>query len=77
MHTQANVFFGQITVSLHRRNRDVFGDLKHQASAVKLNVANPTAVESIPRTIIYDANGNRTSFSPYGTEREMGSNLNI
>jgi len=24
-------------------------------------------VGSIPRTIIYDANGNRTSFSPYGT----------
>jgi RHS repeat-associated protein len=46
---------------------DVFGyDLADQVTGVQLNVANPSGVQSIPRTIIYDANGNRTSFSPYG-----------
>ena len=47
---------------------DVFSyDLAHQVSGVQLNVANPSGVQSIPRSIIYDANGNRGSFTPYGS----------
>jgi RHS repeat-associated protein len=46
---------------------DVFRyDLADQAIGVQLNVATPQNVQSIGQTINYDANGNRTSFSPYG-----------
>jgi YD repeat-containing protein len=49
-------------------NGDVFSyDLADQVTGVQLDVANPGGVGSIPQTIVYDANGNRTSFSPYGT----------
>src|SRR6266542_5243845 len=46
---------------------DVFSyDLADQVSGVQLDIPNPTDESIPPRTIIYDANGNRTSFSPYG-----------
>jgi RHS repeat-associated protein len=34
---------------------------------VKLNIANPDTTSVGVQTIVYDANGNRTTFSPYGT----------
>jgi RHS repeat-associated protein len=46
---------------------DVFGyDLNDQSISVLLNVANPDTTSPGPQTIVYDANGNRTSFSAYG-----------
>jgi len=48
-------------------NGDVFGyDLADQVTAAKLNIANPTTADPGAPTIVYDANGNRTSFHPYG-----------
>jgi len=45
---------------------DAFGyDLADQVSGVQLNVATPQNVDPVPRTITYDANGNRGWFSPY------------
>src|SRR6266496_3587723 len=47
---------------------DVFGyDYADQVTAVKLDIPSPEATEPGSQTIVYDANGNRTSFSPYGT----------
>src|SRR4029077_5880247 len=47
---------------------DVFSyDLADQVSGVQLNVTNPQSTPAPPRSIFYDANGNRTSFRPYGT----------
>jgi RHS repeat-associated protein len=48
---------------------DVFGyDLNDQVTAVKLDIANPdTPGAAGSPTIVYDANGNRTSFAAYGT----------
>jgi RHS repeat-associated protein len=47
---------------------DVFGyDLNDQTIAVKLDVPNPDTTAIGSQTIVYDANGNRTTFSPYGS----------
>jgi YD repeat-containing protein len=47
---------------------DMFGyDYADQVTAVKLDIPNPDTTSVGPQTILYDANGNRTSFSPYGT----------
>jgi RHS repeat-associated protein len=47
---------------------DVFSyDLADQVSGVQLNVASPQSTPSPPRSIFYDANGNRTTFQAYGT----------
>src|SRR6266487_2832321 len=47
---------------------DVFGyDYNDQVTAVKLDIPNPEKTLPGLQTIVYDANGNRTSFSPYGT----------
>ena len=47
---------------------DVFQyDYADQVTGVLLNVQTPQNVGPIPWTIGYDANGNRTSFAPYGT----------
>jgi RHS repeat-associated protein len=49
-------------------NGDAFGyDLADQVTAVKLDIANPDTAGAGSPTIVYDANGNRTSFAPYGT----------
>ena len=49
-------------------NGDVFAyDLNDQNIAAQLDVPNPDSVTNVPQTIYYDANGNRTTFSPYGT----------
>ena len=49
-------------------NGDVFAyDHNDQVTAVRLNIANPDTASVGAQTIIYDANGNRTSFAPYGT----------
>ena len=46
---------------------DVFGyDFGDQVTAVKLNVANPSSTPPGNATIVYDANGNLTTFQPYG-----------
>jgi RHS repeat-associated protein len=47
-------------------NGDVFGyDQNDQVIAVKLNVPNPDNTPAGAQTIIYDANGNRSWFTPY------------
>lgn len=47
---------------------DVFGyDMNDQSTSVLLNVSNPDTTSPGSQTIVYDANGNRTTFSPYGT----------
>jgi RHS repeat-associated protein len=49
-------------------NGDVYGyDLTDQVTATKLDIANPDTTGAGPQTIVYDANGNRTSFAAYGT----------
>jgi RHS repeat-associated protein len=49
-------------------NGDVFGyDQNDQSISVLLNVANPDTTSPGSQTINYDANGNRTSFSAYGS----------
>ena len=46
---------------------DVFGyDYADQVTAIQLNIANPRTTSPGSPTIVYDANGNRTSFSAYG-----------
>jgi RHS repeat-associated protein len=59
-------------------NGDVFGyDYADQATSVLLNVSNPDTTSPGPQTIVYDANGNRTTFSPYGsTDTYVTNNLN-
>jgi RHS repeat-associated protein len=59
-------------------NGDVFGyDLNSQSTSVLLNVATPDTTAAGPQTINYDANGNRTTFSPYGsTDTYTTNNLN-
>ena len=57
---------------------DVFSyDLADQAIGVQLNVTTPQSTPSPPRSIFYDANGNRTTFRPYGpTDTYVTNNLN-
>ncbi|HJT44657.1 MAG TPA: RHS repeat-associated core domain-containing protein [Chthoniobacterales bacterium] len=57
---------------------DVFGyDANDQSISALLNVANPDNVSPGSQTINYDANGNRTTFSAYGTnETYITNNLN-
>jgi RHS repeat-associated protein len=59
-------------------NGDVFGyDFNDQVIAVRLNTANPDTASVGAPTILYDANGNRTSFSAYGpTQTYSINNLN-
>ncbi len=59
-------------------NGDVFGyDLNEQSTSALLNVANPDTTAAGLQTIGYDANGNRTAFSPYGsTDTYTTNNLN-
>jgi RHS repeat-associated protein len=46
---------------------DVFRyDQADQVNAVKLNIANPDTTPTPTPSIVCDANGNRTTFSPYG-----------
>jgi RHS repeat-associated protein len=57
---------------------DVFGyDLADQSTSILLNVSNPDTTSPGSQTISYDANGNRTTFSPYGsTDTYTTNNLN-
>jgi len=57
---------------------DTFGyDRADQVSGVALNVATPQSSPPPSRTIFYDANGNRTTFRPYGpTDTYVTNNLN-
>jgi RHS repeat-associated protein len=59
-------------------NGDVFSyDPADQIVGVQLDVPSPQNVQSVPWTIIYDANGNRFNFSPYGpTDTYTINNLN-
>ncbi len=59
-------------------NGDVFGyDLNDAVTAVQLNIANPQSTGVGSQTIVYDANGNRTSFAAYGpTDTYAINNLN-
>jgi RHS repeat-associated protein len=59
-------------------NGEVFGyDLADQSTSILLNVANPGTTSPGAQTINYDANGNRTTFSPYGsTDTYTTNNLN-
>ena len=52
-------------------------DLADQVSGVQLNVTSPQNTPAPPRSIYYDANGNRTTFQPYGTtDTYVTNNLN-
>jgi RHS repeat-associated protein len=57
---------------------DVFGyDLNDQVTAVKLSVSNPDTTPVGNQTVFHDANGNRTTFAPYGqTDVYSINNLN-
>ncbi len=56
---------------------DVFSyDLADQAIGVQLNVATPQSTPPPPQTILYDSNGNRTSFHPYGPTETYTINNN-
>jgi YD repeat-containing protein len=56
-------------------NGDVFGyDLADQATSILLNVASPDTAAPGPQTIVYDANGNRTTFGAYGTTDTYATN---
>lgn len=56
-------------------NGDVFGyDANDQVVSTLLNVANPDTTAPGVQTIFYDANGNRTSFAPYGTTDTYSTN---
>jgi len=59
-------------------NSDVFDyDLNDQVIAVKLNVPNPESTPPGNPTIIYDWNGNRGWFTPYGSnDSDVINNLN-
>ena len=56
---------------------DVFSyDLGDQTMGVGLNVTSPQSTPSPARSIFYDANGNRTTFHPYGpTDTYVTNNL--
>jgi RHS repeat-associated protein len=59
-------------------NGDAFGyDLADQVTALKLDIANPDTAGAGSQTIVYDANGNRTSFAPYGTTDTYGAVNNL
>ncbi|MBV9008360.1 MAG: RHS repeat protein, partial [Verrucomicrobia bacterium] len=46
---------------------DVYSyDLSDQVTTTQLNIPNPDTTAPGAQTIVYDANGNRTTFSPYG-----------
>jgi len=52
-------------------------DLADQVSTVKLNILNPNTTARGTQTLFYDANGNRTTFAPYGsTDQYVTNNLN-
>jgi RHS repeat-associated protein len=51
-------------------------DLADQVTAAQLNVSNIWSVDPDP-TIVYDANGNRTSFGAYGTTDTYGAVNNL
>lgn len=54
---------------------DVFDyDDSDQVIATKLDITNPTTTAPGPQTIVYDANGNRTSFAAYGTTDTYSTN---
>jgi RHS repeat-associated protein len=54
---------------------DVFGyDLADQSTSVLLNVTNPDTTAAGAQTINYDANGNRTTFSAYGSNDTYTTN---
>ena len=57
---------------------DVFSyDLADQTIGVGLNVTTPQSTPAPARSIFYDANGNRTTFRPYGpTDNYVTNNLN-
>jgi len=57
---------------------DVFSyDLADQTIGVGLNVTTPQSTPSPARSIFYDANGNRTTFQPYGpSDTYVTNNLN-
>jgi RHS repeat-associated protein len=57
---------------------DVFSyDLADQTIGVGLNVVTPQSTPAPARSIFYDANGNRTTFRPYGpTDTYVTNNLN-
>ena len=57
---------------------DVFSyDLADQTMGVGLNVTTPQSTPAPARSIFYDANGNRTTFRPYGpTDNYVTNNLN-
>ena len=57
---------------------DVFSyDLADQTIGVGLNVTTPQSTPAPARSIFYDANGNRTTFRPYGpTDTYVTNNLN-
>lgn len=59
-------------------NGDVFGyDLNEQATSILMNVPNPDTTAAGSQTISYDADGNRTTFAPYGsTDTYSTNNLN-
>jgi len=42
-------------------------DLNDQVTTTKLDIANPDTTAPGPQTIVYDAGGNRSSFTAYGT----------
>jgi YD repeat-containing protein len=55
---------------------DVFGyDLADQVTAVKLNIANPDTTPTPTPNIVYDANGNRTTFSASGSTDTYVTNI--
>src|SRR5207249_8060227 len=60
-------------------NGDAYSyDLNDQVTAIKQDMSNPDATGAAgPRTIIYDANGNRTSFSAYGSTDTYGAVNNL
>jgi RHS repeat-associated protein len=56
-------------------NGDVFGyDLNDQMTAIRLNIPNPDTASVGAPTILYDANGNRTSFAAYGPTQTYATN---
>src|SRR5712691_9407041 len=57
---------------------DVFDyDLNDQVTVAKLNIANPDTTAPGSPSIVYDANGNRTTFGAYGpTDTYTTNNLN-
>jgi hypothetical protein len=55
---------------------DVFDyDLADQVTVAKPNVTNPAGTSPGSPTIVYDPNGSRLSFAPYGTTYTYGIDL--